>query len=213
MNGIPGISVTKDDVKKPVMTVFYGSTAKPKEIFGEGVTLSAFYLALKEQLVGAYTLMDVLQQYWNSSATEHRWTLPDGHVACVPVTQTIEKNIEIDECDHMRFAYRAQVIAPKIRSRSLAANIVHSIDGWIVRQMVAAAHQQGFWLAPIHDCFYTSPNNMDKVRQNYVTIMQWIADHSQVSNILTEISGKKVTYTPLSKDLGKLISNSNYALS
>ena len=213
MNAIPGISVTRDQVKKPVMTVFYGSTAKPKEIFGEGATLAAFYLALKEQLTGAYDLMDVLQQYWNSSATKHRWTLPDGHVACVPVTQTVEKNLEIDECDHMRFAYRAKVITPKIRSRSLAANIVHSIDGWIVRQMVAAAHQQGFWLAPIHDCFYTSPNNMDKVRQNYITIMQWVANNSQVSKILSEINGKKVTYTPLSTDLGALIAHSEYALS
>ena len=213
MNALPDVSVTRDEVKKPVMTVFYGSTAKPKEIFGTGATLNAFYTALEENLPGAYDLMGLLQQYWNSYATKHQWTLPDGHIACVPVTQTVEKNIEIDECAHMRFAYRAQVVAPMIRSRSLAANIIHSIDGWIVRQMVSAAHQQGFWLAPIHDCFYTSPNNMDKVRKNYNTIMTWIANSSQVSKILSEIKGSKVTYIPLSHDLGKYITQSEYSLS
>ncbi len=213
MNTIAGVSVDRDRVKKPVMTVFYGSTAKPKEIFGEGATLAAFYAALQEKLPGAYDLMDVLQQQWNSYALKHPWTLPDGHVACVPVTQTVEKDIEIDECDHMRFAYRAKVIAPVIRSRSLAANIVHSIDGWIVRQMVSAAHQQGFWLAPIHDCFYTSPNNMDQVRKNYTSIMQWLANNSQVSKILTEIKGAKVPYIPLSNTLGAHVAYNEYALS
>jgi len=213
MNLITGVSVNRDTVKKPVMTVFYVSTAKPKEIFGEGTTLTAFYNALKEHLPGAYDLMGLFQRQWNSYATEHKWTLPDGHIACVPVTQTVEKNIEVDECDHMRFAYRSKVIAPMIRSRSLAANIVHSIDGWIVRQMVQAAHKQGFWLAPIHDCFYTSPNNMNQVRNNYVTIMQWIANNSQVSKILSEIKGKHVTYMPLTNTLGSLISQAEYALS
>jgi DNA-directed RNA polymerase len=213
MNAIPGVSVDRDTVKKPVMTTFYGSTAQPKQVFGTGSTLAAFYTALEEQLPGAYDLMDVLQQQWNSYATEHQWTLPDGHIARVPVTQTIEKSIEIDECNHMRFAYRANVIAPVIRSRSLAANIVHSIDGWIVRQMVSAAHQQGFWLAPIHDCFYTSPNNMDKVRQNYLTIMQWLADNNQVSKILSEIKGSYVPYTPMSSMLSTYMKDSEYALS
>lgn len=213
MNTIPGVLVDRDTVKKPVMTVFYGSTAKPKEIFGTGAALVAFYEAIKEVLPGAYGLMSLFQEQWNSYATEHQWTLPDGHVARVPVTQTVERSIEIDECEHLRFTYRAKVIAPVIRSRSLAANIVHSVDGWIVRQMVQAAHQQGFWLAPIHDCFYTSPNNMDQVRENYIKIMQWIARNSLVSDILSEIKGSNVPYIPLSRTLSPLMTNAEYALS
>jgi hypothetical protein len=95
----------------------------------------------------------------------------------------------------------------------LAANIVHSLDGWIVRQMVQAAHKQGFWMAPIHDCFYASPNNMDKVRRNYLTIMQWLADNSQVSSILSDITNRKMIYTPKSTTLSTLIKDADYALS
>ena len=213
MNTIPNVSVTKDDVKKPVMTVFYGSTAQPKQVFGEGPALIAFYRALKEHLPGAYELMQIFQQYWNPFGTLHSWRLPDGHIARVPVVETLEKNLEIDEFEHMRFAYRAQVIQPKITSRALAANIVHSVDGWIVRQMVQAAEQQGFWLAPIHDCFYTSPNYMNQVRSNYIRIMEWLANNSQVSPILSDIARRKVAYTPLSRTLGALIRESEYPLS
>jgi len=210
---LPGIKVTRAQLKKPIMTVFYGSTAQPKEVFGEGAELAAFYTALREKLTGAYDLMGLLQSFWNSGAEYHTWTLPDGHVAKVPVTDTVEKSLEIDELDHMRFAYRATILCPKAQSRALAANIVHSIDGWVVRMMARAAKKQGFWLAPIHDCFYASPNHMNQVRNNYLTIMQWIAKHNLVSDILSEISGEYVPYIKHSHNLYLQIADAEYALS
>jgi len=213
MNMEESVNVTRDEVKKPVMVTFYGSTAKPKEIFGNGRALIAFYNTLENMLGGAYELMGVLQEYWNPAAEYHQWTLPDGHVARVPVTAIVEKSLEIDEYAHMRFAYRTQIIQPQPRSRSLAANIVHSIDGFVVRQMVRAAHQGGYWMAPIHDCFYTSPNNMNDVREAYRTILAWIADQKLVSQILTEISGQPVYYGRRRQDLSRFIRKADYALS
>lgn len=213
MSCFEDVSVSRDEVKKPTMTVYYGSTAQPRNIFGEGATLVAFYDALERKTGGAYELMGLFQEFWNPRAEFHQWTMPDGHIARVPVTCTVEKDIEIDECDHMKFAYRATLVEAKDRSRSLAANIVHSVDGWIVRQMVLAAKEQGFWMAPIHDCFYASPNNMDAVRHNYKCILAWIADSKLVSCILSEIADRNVRYTPRSTDLGAYIKDSNYALS
>lgn len=213
MRTIPGIKATRKQLKKPIMTVFYGSTEQPKSIFGEGPELVAFYQALQEKLTGAYGLMGLFQSFWQPNVEYHTWKLPDGHVAKVPVTQTVEKSLEIDEFDHLRYAYRSNLLSPKAQSRALAANIVHSIDGWIVRMMVRAAHQQGFWLAPIHDCFYTSPNHMNQVRENYLTIMQWIARSKLVENILTQISGRWQPYTKLSYNLDQHIAKAEYALS
>jgi DNA-directed RNA polymerase len=210
---LPGINVTRKQLKKPIMTVFYGSTEQPKSVFGEGPELVAFYKALREQLTGAFDLMGTLQSYWQPNVEYHRWTLPDGHVAKVPVVQTVEKSLEIDECDHLRFAYRATMLCPKAQSRALAANIVHSIDGWVVRMMVRAAKKQGFWMAPIHDCFYASPNYMNQVRENYVTIMRWLAKSDLISNILTEISGNYVPYVKHSYSLEQQIATAEYALS
>lgn len=213
MNTIPGVSVTRKDVKKPVMTTFYGSTEQPKQLFGEGPELVAFYRAMREKLTGAFELMGLFQSHWRPDVEYHQWTLPDGHVARVPVTQTIEKYIEIDEMEHMKFAYRSSIVAPKVKSRALAANIVHSIDGWVVRMMVHAAKKQGFWLAPIHDCFYTSPNYMDQVRSNYIKIMQWIAKSNLTTSILSQISGQPEVYQKLSTGLEHHIKHAEYALS
>jgi len=213
MCNIPNVSVTRAQLKKPIMTFFYGSTEQPKSVFGDGVELVAFYKALQEKLTGAYDLMGLFQSFWQPNVEYHSWTLPDGHIAKVPVTETIEKSLEIDEMDHMRFAYRTNMLSPKAQSRALAANIVHSIDGWIVRQMVRAAAKQGYWLAPIHDCFYTSPNYMNKVRENYITILAWIAQSNLVSDILSEISGQYVPYVKYSNTLHHQIMNAEYALS
>jgi DNA-directed RNA polymerase len=213
MSTFDGISVDRDITKKPVMTAFYGSTAQPKEVFGEGTALLAFHETLAEKLKGAYALMQIFQKYWNPYAEYHSWALPDGHIAKVPVTEVEEKSLEVDEFNHMRFAYRTTVIKPKTFSRSLTANIVHSIDGWIVREMVKLAEHQGFWLAPIHDCFYASPNNMDKVRKNYIVILQWIANSSLVNSILKDITGHSILYRKLSNNLADKIEHSEYTLS
>lgn len=210
---LPGINVTRKQLKKPIMTVFYGSTEQPKSVFGEGPELVAFYQALREKLTGAYGLMGLFQSFWRADVEYHSWKLPDGHVAKVPVTETVEKSLEIDEFDHLRYAYRSTQLSPKAQSRALAANIVHSIDGWVVRMMVRAAEQQGFWLAPIHDCFYTSPNYMNQVRQNYLVIMQWIAKSKLVESILTQISGTHQPYAKYSYTLHQHIAKAEYALS
>ncbi len=207
-------NIDRSIVKKPVMTVFYGSKAQPKAIFGEESTeLFAFYNALRERLPGAYELMDILQSFWRSDVTHHAWTLPDGHRAIVPVTEVMEKKLEIDEFDHHRVTYRTRVLAKKDRSRALAANIVHSIDGFIVRAMMKMAKEQGFWLAPIHDCFYAHPNYMNQVRENYVKIMVWISKNNLLAPILSEIIGYKINYIPHQQGLTQLISESEYALS
>jgi DNA-directed RNA polymerase len=196
------------------MTVFYGSKAQPKSIFGEeSPELFAFYDALKEKLPGAFELMDILKSYWRSDVTHHAWTLPDGHRAIVPVIEMDEKQLEIDELDHLRVTYRTKVLSKKRRSRSLAANIVHSIDGWVVRMMVAGAKKQGFYLAPIHDCFYAHPNNMNAVRELYVQCMVWLSKNNVLQSILSDIAGYNVRYSPRQQGLDKLVSNAEYALS
>ena len=213
MNTLPSVRVTVDVMKYPVMTFFYGSKAVPRQTFGTGKDLKAFYTTLSDTLPGATQLMELFQSSWDSNATHHEWTMPDKHVVRVPVVQTVEKEIEIDEQDHMRFIYRTSEIHPSIQGRSLAANITHSVDAWVAREMVKAAKTQGFYMAPIHDCFYAHPNYMNNVRQNYIEIMVRMAKMPVVAHILSEIAGKNVMYKKLSQDLHKDIVKSEYMLS
>ena len=196
------------------MTTFYGSTRQPKLIFGDGSDeLRAYYDVIQTRLTGAWRVLQVIQTFWDPTTTHHEWTLMDGHTAFVPVTGTVEKSLEIDELNHLRMAYRATMLGTKEQSRALAANIVHSVDAWVCRQMVLMAHKQGFWLAPIHDCFYTSPQYMNQVRRNYLTLLAWIADNPVLENILRTLSNTPVSIRKASNNLSTAIRKADYALS
>ena len=201
----------RNEVKYPVMTYFYGSTAMPEKAFGDNV--SKFYDALKEVCPGPRQLKILIQQHWDPEAEYYTWIMPDDHTVHIPVTETVGKNIEIDEWDHARFKYLADVPKPQAKGRALAANVVHSVDAWICRQMVLRAKRQGFDLVPIHDCFFASPNYMNHVRMNYMELLTEVAKGNWTAEILSQIKGRPIDYVKMSDDLPDLIMESNYALS
>ena len=136
MSEIVKQEVSRDDVKKPIMTTFYGSKAQPKNLFGEDtLELEAFYDVLNTELGGAVEAMNDIQSCWNPTVLAHQWTLPDGHTAYVPVMEAVDKKIEIDELDHRSFTHRSYVNTSSEYGISLAANCVHSLDSYIVREM------------------------------------------------------------------------------
>jgi hypothetical protein len=80
--------------------------------------------------------------------------------------------------------------------------------------MIRRSQEQGFHMAPIHDCFYAHPNDMDKVRQNYVDIMAEIAEMDLVTNVLAQIAPhRQIRFRKHSADLADDIREANYALS
>lgn len=127
-----GANVTREDIKKPLMTTFYGSKEQPKQLFGEGTTeLAAFYQTLEEELGGALEAMDDIQSCWQGNTLVHQWTLPDGHTAYVPVMVHKASKVEIDELGHTTFTHHHVVNEADEYGISLAANVVHSkLDHW-----------------------------------------------------------------------------------
>ena len=204
--------VTRSNVKKPVMTTFYNSEANPKETFTEP-QLEAFYASLDDTLPGALDVMEAINQYWDFESDVHMWTLPDGHVAKVPVTEMTNVRIEVDELNHRTFTYRYNKQQPSENYRSLVANIVHSVDGYVAREMVRRCHSMKIQLIHIHDCFVFSPDHLQTVCKTYREILAEIANKPLLSDILSEIAGKYVPVTKHSTDLDKDILNSEYMLS
>ena len=132
-----GIDIERSDVKQSQMTHFYGSVATPKAVFGDGTEeLMAFYQAQEIVAPGACMMMRELLQSWQSHALEHSFTLPDGFTAKIPVLQKMESKIEIDELDHATLTYVYDDNIGTERGLSIAANITHGIDGFIVRELV-----------------------------------------------------------------------------
>lgn len=202
--------VRRSDVKKPLMTHFYNKMSQ--DTLTE-LQQQAFYNAMADSFTGAQAVMDLINQYWDEYALQHKWTLPDGHVACVKVTEMVNARVQVDELANTTFTYRFEANMPSIKSSSLVPNVIHSIDAYVAREMVRRANDQGFQLAHIHDAFCAHPNNMDKVRTNYRVIMAEIADSDLLADILTKLAGYKQLVVKLSNDLSKDIMESEYMLS
>lgn len=198
--------VTRDDVKYPLMTTFYNSKEYPKKVFDKQ-QLELFYEAIDGLLPGPAAVLEILNACWNKDALYHQWTLPDGHVAHVPVEVTVTKEIDDPDLGKIVFSHKAN--EPSSVFRSLAPNVIHSIDGWIAREMIMRAN---FPIAHIHDCFIFHPNYHLRVKNIYKEILTDLNEMDLLSDIVFELTGKKVSIKPTS-NLSDKILKSSYALS
>lgn len=124
--------IAQPDVKQAIMTSLYGSTAMPKQVFGEGELLTVFYQTMEDLAPGAWELNDAFLNMWDPEALINEWVLPDNfHVKvkvmapCTDVVNFLNEPFEVH--------YKKN--APVEQGRSLAANATHSVDGMIVREV------------------------------------------------------------------------------
>lgn len=130
------VDVSRADAKRATMTSFYGSKAKPIEIFGEKTPeLGAFYKAATIVAPGAWELLQDLLASWQPYALYHAWKLPDGYDARVKVMEKKESRVEVDELDHATFTYEYYVNEGTKKGLSNVANVVHSIDAYVLRSI------------------------------------------------------------------------------
>ena len=115
-------------VKKAIMTSYYNSEAKPKELFGEDTAeLKAFYNALDEVTPGARKIQRIINDAWDKSKDSNVWTLPDGHTAYCPVTKVLESRLEIPEISAKIVYTHTVQRANDAEKRSLCPNCVGTI--------------------------------------------------------------------------------------
>lgn len=135
---VPALPDTeRGKIKDAVMTAFYGSKKEPQNLFGEGSEeLEAFYKALTELSPGACELLEDLRQSWQPYASKHSWVLPDNHHVHVKVMDKIDTRIQIDELNGSTFTYRYEDNVGKEKGLSNIANVVHSVDAYLLRTLI-----------------------------------------------------------------------------
>ncbi len=130
------VNVSREDAKYALMTSFYGSKKRPKDIFGADTPeLDAFYKAALIVAPGPWELLQDLLASWQPYALEHAWKLPDGYDARVKVMKKKNTRIEVDELDHATFTYEYYDNQGTKSGLSNVANLTHSMDAWILRSM------------------------------------------------------------------------------
>ncbi len=124
-------TITRKKVKNTIMTALYGSQSMPQATFGNNVDM--FYETMENMVPGAWDLNIALQELWGEvEDSKYSWTLPDNFFAHI---QTQDK-----EFIPIKFLDKEYHVPVKIDKRpdfhkGLGPNIVHSIDGFIVREM------------------------------------------------------------------------------
>ena len=109
----------------------YGSTATPEAVFGNNIEL--FYETMEKMAPGAWDLNQGLQDLWDMfKSSDYSWVLPDNFHAYIET-----KTSEIVPFTFLNTPYK---LVRKIDGRpefhkGLGPNLIHSIDGLIVREM------------------------------------------------------------------------------
>ena len=125
--------IQRADVKRAVMTSLYSSEAIPKEVFGEKL-YPAFEHIMNQEAPLAWELNKAMIALWDANAKEYNWTMPDGFEVHFEVEKKVKQIVHFD---NMPFEITTIVNEPTEKGRCLCANMVHSIDGMIVREMTA----------------------------------------------------------------------------
>lgn len=124
--------ISRDDCKDAIMTSLYGSTAVPKQVFGEGKLLQVFVDTMSNVAPAAWALNQVFLDIWDSTVLSHDWILPDNFHVHVNVMGTIKEKVQFF---NKPYEVVTKVNMPKEKGRSLGANVTHSIDGFLVREL------------------------------------------------------------------------------
>ncbi|WHM52925.1 RNA polymerase subunit [Sulfitobacter phage vB_SupP_AX] len=126
-----GLNIDRKSVKQSIMTALYGSTATPKAVFGEDIDV--FYETMEQLAPGAWDLNLGIQELWDEiDGTTYDWVMPDNFYACI---ETHDKHVI-----PFMFLDKEYQVVQKINERprfhkGLGPNLIHSVDGMIVREM------------------------------------------------------------------------------
>lgn len=125
--------IERKDTKQALMTAMYNSVAVPQRVFGKGSELlRIFYETVKEKLPGAWELNEAMLGTWRPNNLSHEWVLPDNFHVKVKVLNVRKTHVHVFNQPH---EVRYVVNEPVEEGRSNGANMTHSIDGMIVREL------------------------------------------------------------------------------
>lgn len=131
--------IKRAHMKYAVMRSFYGSTLIIENIFGKETPEEDMFKHVMELAAPeGWAYNEMLTNGWNKEAIGQFWTMPDGF----DVTCLVEGKVNVQlnyNGQEVTFAYRKDGI-PAEKGRCLCANAVHSVDGWICREMVRCLH-------------------------------------------------------------------------
>lgn len=134
---VPPGSEPRKVFKQCSMQHFYGGVKTPKALLGEE-NLPKFYETLKELAPGCQSLLEELQSIYHATPI-FKWTLPDGFEVQQPVVNTQRVELALPNNPNVTFGYAYKSLIKRDRGLEMAANVVHSVDGFVARELIYRA--------------------------------------------------------------------------
>ena len=124
--------ISRENTKQAIMTSLYGSVAMPKQVFGDGMLYYTFIAVMGEQAPAVWELNQVMLDIWDPTVLSHDWIMPDNFHVHVKV---MDQQREVIHFLNEPFEVSKRVNRPVEGGRSLGANLTHSVDALVVREM------------------------------------------------------------------------------
>lgn len=221
---MPHLKFTRQQAKDLFMkSLAYGSEQIPKELFPDEDDYATYLKLMNQYFPGVMYTRNKLMGMWDSTAYHHTWTLPDGHTAHVPVevqhTDYDDIRIEVPEVKPYNdgkvksIAFIHSTNEPSKRSTPILANVIQSLDAWLVRQVITSCAAHNIHISTIHDAFGVHANHVGFVRHTYRRHLSNLAASDYLVKLTKELTGETVKSFKLSQNLPELILNSRYMLS
>ena len=216
---IPMKAIRKNYIKPIIMTHYYNSKKGVANKFNEllieypqlkekGVSLEKFIEYLNEYCKGPQMILEKINEVFDKLPKDTKnitYTMPDGFIVDIPLISKETKTFQNGYyCVSMM--YDVNEYSYSNNHRSLAPNIIHSIDAYIVRLVLRECK---FDVVTIHDCFSCSPNLVDKLKRAYTNALKRIQQDDLLNHILSQIDK---SYKPLDKPDKIQICENNYAI-
>lgn len=238
MNTITGLSIfDRSNCKKALMTTLYGKMDGESELITYFIENSIEYKTLitDEELAvcfqkamrtiapHAMRAMDVLQSLNKAGQDVYFWTMPDGFKVKYDVKSTQKLEIACKTKSGVKFHFDrdVQVYKGSEFNRGMSPNVIHSVDGYIAREMVRRMTKPCIefnrnypaFITTIHDAFGAHPNNAKEMTWHYTNIMCELNDSNLLRNIMSQISGSAMLSIKKNTLTNDMIRNSIYKLS
>ena len=173
--------IDRKQTKEAIMTAFFNSTNVPKRIFGEGELLNVFYETLQESAPGPWEIAETMLNIWDPTALTNDWVLPDNYHVQVKVMGQIHENVQfLNE----PFEVTYEINTPIKGGRSLGANMIHSIDGMVVREMQNRCKHNPYTIQGLKDLVARKGGGRSQHRTQD-QLVQKIWDHYKHTNFLS----------------------------
>lgn len=164
------------------MTSLYGSKALPKKVFGEGALLNTFFETMQFYAPAAWELNETMLALWNPEALSNDWVMPDNFHCHLKVMDTVA---DVAHFDNKPYDIHYKVNRAMPEGRSLGANMVHAIDGMIVREISRRCDYNPIHIGYLCDLIESgdTKGNSTKRERDKLLIRLW--EHYEASGYLS----------------------------